>query len=230
MKRLVLMGEGDGDVAALPVLADRLLGEMNGRDCLFIDPHPLKVGGLGKLIKNNFSNWCRYLTVAARRRSVGAVLVVLDGDLRHCPIQRTGLFCAKNVAKAMAEKAKTAIDAGNTISVAIVIARQEYESWLIAGIESLAGRMLSDGRRGVRENAMPPDQSLEENLRDAKSWLKHHMHDGYRETRDQPELTRLVDLSLIRERGDLRSFKRLESAVDQLIEGNRNNSHICTPT
>jgi hypothetical protein len=51
---------------------------------------------------------------------------------------------------------------------------------------------------------------------------------GYKPTRDQAALTRLVDLQVIRDR-DLRSFRRFESAVSILIEAIRSNAAIASP-
>ena len=53
MKRLVLFVEGDGDASAVPKLLERLLTEVNAWDHLYLDPKPLVVRGLGRLLKND---------------------------------------------------------------------------------------------------------------------------------------------------------------------------------
>ena len=55
------------------------------------------------------------------------------------------------------------------------------------------------------------------------------MKTGYKPTRDQAELTRLVDLNMIRQQG-MRSFRRLESAVGDLVKAIRCGEHAVTPT
>ena len=65
------------------------------------------------------------------------------------------MFCAANVARRLAKEA-TRARGGELFSVATVFACQEYESWLIAGVESLAGRPLKDGRPGVKSGTAPP--------------------------------------------------------------------------
>jgi hypothetical protein len=52
---------------------------------------------------------------------------------------------------------------------------------------------------------------------------------GYKPTCDQAFLTRLVDLEVIRAR-NLRSFRRLESAVSTLLETIRFNKPIVSPS
>ena len=113
-------------------------------------------------------------------------------------------------------------------SVAVVFARQEYETWLIAGVASLAGQRLPDGRL-IDPNAKAPVGDLEAGPRDAKGWLGAIVEGGYKPTRDQAALTRLVDLEVIRAR-KLRSFQRLESAVSGLMEAVRCNTPIASPS
>jgi len=54
-------------------------------------------------------------------------------------------------------------------------------------------------------NAKAPEGDLEASPRDAKGWLRAIVDGGYKPTRDQAALTRLVDLEVIRAR-KLRSF------------------------
>jgi hypothetical protein len=109
----------------------------------------------------------------------------------------------------------------------VVFARQEFESWLIAGIESLAGKRLPDGRM-IDKGAKAPQGDLEENPRDAKGWFSTLIEGGYKPTRDQAALTDLVDLGAVR-KCNLRSFRRLESAVAGLVSAIRNDKHTATP-
>ena len=56
------------------------------------------------------------------------------------------------------------------------------------------------------------------------------MAQGYKETSDQEPLTKLLldDLDLVRKRG-MRSFRRLENALAQLVEACACGKHVVTP-
>ena len=151
-------------------------------------------------------------------------MLILDGD-----IETVGgkAFCAAEVAKSLAGEAMH-VGAGQTFSVAVVFATQEYETWLIAGIASLAGQRLPDGRV-ISSDAKPPEGDLEASPRDAKGWLRAVVEGGYKPTRDQAELTRLVDLGVVRGR-NLRSFRRLECAVSSLLVAIRGSRPIVSPS
>ncbi len=229
MKRLVLFVEGDGDVLAVPALVNRLLTEMNAWDCLSLDRRPYRVGSVGKLLKTEKGkdrpNWIRWLEAAAKRGKIGAVLLLLDGDITKIQGEK---FCAAKMAKRLAEEAKRA-RGGELFSVATVFACQEYESWLIAGVESLSGKPLEDGRLGVKAGTMPPDMDLELAPRDAKRWLSKVMASGYSPVKDQAPLTEIVDLQLIRNR-PMRSFRRFENAVSEIVSAVRNESPLVSPS
>jgi hypothetical protein len=225
MKRVVLFVEGDGDALAVPVLVRRLLEKLQAWDCLYLDPRPFVVRGLGKLLKNNCENWVRWLAAAAKRREIGAVLLILDGDV---PRIQGEVFCAAKVARKLAGEAARA-RGGELFSVATVFACQEYESWLIAGVESLAGKSLSDGWPGVKPGTTPPDGDLESAPRDAKGWLSLVMASGYSPVKDQALLTEIVDWDLVRNR-PMRSFRRLENAVSQIVAAIRNGYPVTSPS
>ena len=225
MKRLVLFVEGKGDASAVPKLVGRLLTEVDAWDCLFLDPKPFVVKGLGRLLKNDCERWIRWLGTAAKRADIGAVLLVLDGDIERIQGE---VFCAANVARRLAEEA-TRARGGELYSVATVFAFQEYESWLIAGVESLAGRQLKDGRPGVKRGTTPPDWDLESAPRDAKGWLRNVMTSGCNPVRDQTSLTEIVDLEFVRNRS-MRSFRRLENAVSQIVSAIRDESPLTSPS
>ncbi len=224
MKRLVLFVEGPGDIKAAPILVKRLLTEMNAWDCVSLDTRPFRVGGVNKLLRDNCRLWIRWLGAAARRPNIGGVLLLLDGDARRIDGKR---FCAARIAKRLAREA-TRARAGELFSVAVVFACQEYESWLIAAVESLGGKPLDDGRPGVRPGTVPPEKDLELGPRDAKAWLGAVMPGGYSPTKDQAGLTQAVDLDQIRNR-PIRSFRRLESAVAQLVTAVREGTPTTTP-
>jgi hypothetical protein len=223
MKRIVLFVEGEGEAEAMPRLVKRLLTESNAWDAVSLDENPFRVGEVNKLVKGEYQEWKRKLAASLKRRKVGGVLLLLDGDIKK---SETGVFCAAEVAKSLAREAAE-VGGGKIFSVAVVFVRQEFESWLIAGIESLAGKSLPDGRV-VNRDAKPPDGDLEESPRDAKGWLNKVVDGGYKPTRDQAPLTEMIDLQSIRAR-NLRSFRRLEAALLELVSAIRNDKPVTTP-
>jgi hypothetical protein len=223
MRRLILFVEGEGEADAMPTLIKRLLKEKGEWHDILLDDNPFRVGAVDKLVKADFHDWKRFLGASLKRPNVGAALLILDGDIEKIGGRE---FCTAEVAKSLA-LAATQVGAGETFSVAVVFVRQEYETWLIAGVGSLAGQRLPDGRL-IRPNAEAPKGDLEVSPRDAKRWLGTIVEGGYKPTRDQAALTKLVDLEAVRSR-KLRSFRRLESALSGLLEAIRDNRHIVSP-
>jgi hypothetical protein len=223
MKRIVLFVEGEGEAVALPKLVKRLLTEQNAWDAVTLDENTFRVGEVNGLVKNDYREWKRKLEASLKRRNVGGVLLVLDGDAKKVAGEP---FCAAKVARLLAD-ASTSVGGGVRFSVAVVFARQEYESWLIAGIEAVAGKRLADGRLIARD-ARAPVGNLEEAPRDAKGWFSGVIDGGYRPTRDQAALTELLDLEAVRTRR-LRSFQRLETALVGLVSAVRSEKHTATP-
>ena len=127
----------------------------------------------------------------------------------------------------MVEEAR-AVGAGSKFSLAVVFACLEFESWLIAGVESLAGRKSSDGLAGVRTGTSRFEGDVESHPRNAKGWLSGVMEAGYKPTIHQAFLTSEVDLNVIRSK-NVRSFRRMESALVQLVSAFRSSTHVVTP-
>jgi len=92
--------EGAGDALAVPVIVKRLLTELEAWDCLFLDSPPFIVGDVNRLFKKDCRNWLRWLGAAAKRRDIGAVLMVLDGDIGKVAGKP---FCAASVARKLAQ-------------------------------------------------------------------------------------------------------------------------------
>jgi hypothetical protein len=234
MKRLVLFVEGDGDVDAVPLLVRRILREKLESEsrALVVDSQPFRVSNLGRLKASDvrpsedFGNWIRWLE-AARKRSglvLGGVLLLLDGDAGRFMGQD---FCPAVVARLLADAARRA-GAGAAFSVAVVFADQEYESWLLAAAESFRDRRLPDGRPLHVDVEVLAEVKIGRNPRDAKKWLSRIVEGGYKETRHQALLTKLIDLEVLR-RKNLRSFVRLEKAIMELVAACRDDRHVSTP-
>ncbi|MDQ6631021.1 MAG: DUF4276 family protein [Verrucomicrobiota bacterium] len=231
MKRLVLLGEGHGEVSAFPILAKRLLREKKLDDLFFIDDKLVRTGNAAGLIKwdkekrkNDSSKWSRLLRIASRRPNLGGVLAVYDGDARTFPAGSSTNFCPATAAKLMATEAIEA-GAGKTFSLAIVFACVEYESWLVAGVESLVGKTFKDGRPALASNVK---EAIGEPESHGKKWLERNSP-GYRPARDQSLLTELVDFSVVRKK-NLRSFARLENALNELQKANESGVFVSTPS
>lgn len=235
-KRLVIFVEGRGDIAAVPVLARRVVNELGAHDALFVDPDPFRVAGVAKLLKteNGQINLHRWLTAAgATRQNVGGVLLVLDGDMDRVPPTwatytgtfNTTAFCAFKAAAALGHDALTA-RAGQAFSLASVFAMKEFEAWLLAGVESLRGKQLAANRGIVPMDVLCPDIDVEQ-PRDAKGRLRQVVP-LYDQSLDQGVLASAVDLKQVQLR--CRSFRRFCSAIRQLSEAVRANVHVVTPT
>ncbi len=225
-KRLVLLVEGEGDVAAAPLLLKRLIAEHQATDVVFSDPAPFRVGGFGRISKPEFGEWRRFLQAAAKRRNLGGCLLLLDGDSRS-PVDGQP-FCAMRAARRLAEEARR-VGGGERFSVAIVFACMEYESWLLAGASSLQGKRLLGSPMDLPQGISTPDSlDLESAPRDAKRELDRILEKGYKPTRDQADLTKRVELTLIRQR--MRSFQCLEHAINELADAIRRGEHTVTPT
>ena len=126
----------------------------------------------------------------------------------------------------LAERAKEA-GAGVDFSVAVVFACCEYESWLLGGIESLAGKSFPNGQNKVKPDAKSPEGNLEDAPRNAKGHLSKCLVNGY-SIADQQALTEMMNPDAIRAQ-DLRSFRRMENAVTQLVEAIRGGKQITSP-
>lgn len=229
MKRLVLLGEGHGEVAALPIMVRRLLKEKGTSNLLFVDNEVIRTSPT-QLVKWNKSDqqtdhslWIKRVKLAAQRKNVGGILAIYDGDAKTFPPGSGTAFCASTAAKSMAVAAASA-GAGKVFSLCVVFACSEYETWLVAGAESLAGRQLNDGRLVLPAGIRPPEDNPESR---GKGWLEDHCI-SYRPTRDQAPLTEMLDFEVVRSKR-LRSFQRLEHAIELLIEAVAKGHHISSP-
>lgn len=228
-KPLVLLGEGHGELSALPVLVRKVLHEKKGGDLLFVDQEVIRTSRSSlirwdkKTNKTDFSVWLKRVELARRKSKNGAVLAIYDGDFPDFPLGSAFPFCASQAAKVMAAEAAN-VGAGKLFSLSIVFARSEYETWLVAGVESLAGRSLKDGLPGLPAHLTFPVGDPESH---GKRWLEKY-YPNYRPPIHQSALTELLDLNCVRAKG-LRSFARLEHAVDQLLEAAAKGDHVSTP-
>jgi hypothetical protein len=221
LPRLVLFVEGEGDVDAGHALVKRLISERSPEawNSIHLDEDPLRVGSIPKLLKNDADEWRRQLGNASKRRNFSAGLLIVDGDLDRL-FQKP--FCARETASLLAQYAER-WGAGSRFSIAVVIARQEFESWLIPGFVEKFNTQAAAGSASLD---VPAD--LEAAPRDAKGWLRQRRQGGYSPSADQAVLAQSINLDAIR-RLQLRSFRRLESAVGQLVKAMMEGVTISSP-
>jgi hypothetical protein len=184
--------EGHGEVEAVPVLLRRLANTLDPALNLQV-AQPIRVTK-SKLLQPRELE--RAVELAARKvGSSGAIFILLDSD-EDCP------------ATLGPELLRRARAARSDVSIAVVLAKREFEAWFLAAVESLRGR------RGLRTDLEPPAQP--ENVQGAKEWLTDHMTAGghYVETLDQPALTAVFDLDAARR---VDSFDKCWRDVSRLI-------------
>ena len=178
--------EGDGEVAALPILLRRV-GTWLSPEKGFIDlPTPIRVRR-DRFLNREDEFRKMLLLAAAKCGESGWILVLLDAD-DDCPAELSARIL---------ERAHGIVPHRR---VSVVLANREYEAWFLASAQSL------HGRRGF---AFDFPQSFDAELRrDAKGWLGERMASGtYREITDQPAFSASMDLQQAVEHS--RSFRKL---------------------
>ncbi|MYB65744.1 DUF4276 family protein [Candidatus Poribacteria bacterium] len=185
--------EGQGDVAALPVLIRRIAAECYPEMAIHI-PRPIRVNRNQVVLPDQLE---QEVELAARRiDGNGAIFIILDSD-DDCPAQLGPelLYRASQV--------------HDNLPIAVVLAKRELESWFLAAAESLRGK------RGLKTDINSPDNP--EIIRGAKEWLRRRMQTGktYRETTDQPALAAQFDLQQARQAD---SFDKCYREIVRLLE------------
>lgn len=191
--------EGQGEVAALPVLLRRLAARIDPNRGVEVRP-PVR-SHRSKMAKPAEAERYLELAIAKLADSGGAVLVLLDAD--------------DDCAATLGPELLAACKAIRTdVPVSVVLAVAEFEAWFIASADSLRGR------RGLSTDLEAPENP--EAIRDAKGWLRTRRTDGlgYSPTLDQPALTALFDLDAAR--AGSASFDKLWRDTERLMtETNR---------
>lgn len=178
--------EGDGEVAALPILLRRLRDELMPGDRFAVPLPPIRVHR-DRFLNRDDEFRKQLLLAAAKSGEQGWILVVLDAD-DDCPATLAAELC---------ERAKQYVSHRR---LSVVMANREYEAWFIAAARSL------DGHRGFR---CPKGDLVDAEIpRDAKGWVRQHMQGGtYSEVLDQPAFTARFDLRQALDNS--RSFRKL---------------------
>lgn len=197
MMSIASIVEGDGEVAALPILLRRM-NEWRPGDGYVQALAPIRVRR-DRFLNRDDEFRKQLLLAAAKCGEQGWILVVLDAD-DDCPA---------TLAEEIHRRAKQYVPHRR---LSVVLANREYEAWFIAAGQSL------HGQRGFR---FPADVHVEaETPRDAKGWLRRNMEGGnYSEVLDQPAFTARFDLQLAFENS--RSFRKLckEWQINVVVAG-----------
>lgn len=177
--------EGDGEVAALPILLRRLKDwKTPGSDVQVLTPIRVR----RDRFLNREEEFRRHLLLAAGKCGEnGWILVLLDAD-DDCPA---------DFGRQILERARVCVPHRR---MSVVLAKREYEAWFIAAAESL------HGQRGFSFSATEVVDA--ERPRNAKGWVGERVASGtYRETTDQPAFSALMDLK--QAFNGSRSFRKL---------------------
>lgn len=177
--------EGDGEVAALPILLRRLAAE---RDPVSMaNPlQPIRVRR-DRFLNKEDEFRRQLLLAAAKCGDDGWILIVLDAD-DDCPA---------SLGQQIYQRAQQYVPHRR---LSVVLANREFEAWFIAAAQSL---------HGVRGFSVATDERVEAEIpRDAKGWMRAHMHKGsYSEILDQPAFAARIDLQQAFDNS--RSFRKL---------------------
>lgn len=185
--------EGDGEVAALPVLLQRLNVWLSPEH--YVHPAPPIRVRRDRFLNKEEEFRRQLLLAAAKAGEQGWVLVLLDAD-DDCPAE-LGMNIWQRAQAVIPHR-----------KLSVVLANREYEAWFIAAAESL------HGKRGFQltEQNLPEAETP----RDAKKWIELRMQDSYHEITDQPAFSASFDLQQAHQNS--RSFRKLCSEWRKKIE------------
>jgi hypothetical protein len=185
MSAVCAIVEGDGEVAALPIVLRRLQERFGPSEHVHVTA-PIRV------YKDRFLNReeevKRHLLLAAAKcGDEGWILVLLDAD-DACPM---------TLAQSIQQRAQAYVPHRR---LAVVIANREFEAWFIAAAASL------NGVRGFVFNDERQPQA--EIPRDAKGWMRERMaRKAYGPTTDQPAFAARFDID--EAAANSRSFRKM---------------------
>lgn len=216
--KLLPIVEGLGEEWSLPLLLRRLLVEKLGYTDADVEIlHPKNTRGCGRMTADDGIE--RYVQHALKEACDG-VLILIDNDAAIALHKQKYLQddCAPALAHYLARRVAALY---RSKPVAIVVARWEYEAWFLASLETVGPAL------GVPEGYSFVEDV--ETVRGVKEWFNTHLPDNrrYTVTLDQPSMTGYLDLDLVARRS--RSFRRLEHALQQLIDAYLKNAIVVTP-
>ncbi|MBM4078734.1 MAG: DUF4276 family protein [Planctomycetes bacterium] len=189
---LATVVEGHGEVEALPVLLRRRQEDL--RLPTVEIRRPIRAPGQAALTA--FGGIERWVILAMRQPRCAGILVLYDAEGR----------CPKTDAPEMVRRARAVCA---HLPLRVVMAKNEYEAWFLAGLNSLRGH------RDLRADACPPGNP--EEIRNCKDHLTQLMPPGriYKETSDQAALTARLDYEQARKTAP--SLDKFLRDVDSLL-------------
>lgn len=185
--------EGQGEVAAVPVLLRRMAADMSPETWVeVLRPYRVSRGSL--LVPYGLERVVAAL--AEQGGPMAGVLVLLDAD-DECPAE-LGPRLLERVHTARPDRPSS-----------VVLANREFEAWFLAAAPSLRGQ------RGLAQDIQAP--AAAEQPRDCKGWLSRHRTDGraYKPATDQAALTAVFDMETARKNS--LSFDKLWRDVERLL-------------
>jgi len=219
--KLTPIVEGPGEERALPILLRRLLLEkfgLNPADIQILPPKNAR--GCGQLTNADPKAGIERYVRHAIKEQCDCVLVLIDNDPAK-RLKRDRVIqddCAPEFAHYLVQRLRNIYCAK---PVVVVVARWEYEAWFLANLERI-GSLVGIAEGVVFEGDV-------ESVGSPKGWIARRLPPGrsYSETVDQPALTRVLDLDVVAQRS--RSFRRLQHALEELIEATLQNQPLVTP-
>lgn len=193
LPELVLIVEGQGDVAALPVLVGKISGWIG--DQVFTK-NPIRVGGWGSIKKSGGLE--KWVALAASRPDCRKIVIVTDLD-DGCPVQEREAI----------EQRVTELRNLYEVEIEICFCVREFEVWLLRSLDLFSSMTKENIESGIEELIEKADR-----FRDAKGKLRGILKDGYSESYDQSEMAAKIDPGQLFNRD--RSFKRFVKAVTGL--------------
>ena len=190
--RIGCIVEGHGETRAVPTIIQRVAREIDPTMVVHVAA-VLRVPR-DKLVKGDELD--RAVESAARKLGrPSGILIVFDSD-DDCPAQ---------LGPALLQRA---LRTRGDLSIGVVLATREFESWYLAAAESLRGQ------QGLSLDLRPPRNP--EAVRGAKEWLSRRMprEQPYSATVDQPALAASFDLNLARRAP---SFDKCYREIERLL-------------
>jgi hypothetical protein len=192
--RIASIVEGDGEVAAVPVLLRRHANRAGWSGRLLALP-PIRQPA-SRLLKPGQLE--RIVELAIRKLGVpGGIFVLLDCD-DACPAELGPRLLTR------------VLHASRGFPACLVLAHREYEAWFLGAASSIAGK------RNLPDPLQPHPQP--ESVRGCKEWLSRQMPRGaaYNEVEDQPALTEEFDFDLAK--SACSSFEKCDRELMGLLQ------------
>jgi hypothetical protein len=194
--RIATIVEGHGEVQALPQLIRRI-GRKQDPPIYIELPEPIRTKR-DRFLKYEI-DFEKHLRLAAKKSGAnGKIFVLLDAE-EDCPA---------TLGPATVNKIKSVIPHKQ---IAVAFAKVEFETWFLAGAESISGL------RDLPNNLTAPENP--ESIGSAKGWISRRMpaNRNYKETIDQAAFASSFDIDLAEQRSpSLNKFIRELISLFQL--------------